>query len=147
MTQADVSLEQVEQLLIEEESEVLHAYPDHLGFLTLGVGRLVDPRKGGGITREESRYLLRNDTSKRLAQCRERFPWFAGLDVVRQQVVLCMTFQLGVEGVSGFKRMIAALRIRDYITTSLEMLDSAWHTDTPRRCERMAKIMRTGVWQ
>ena len=147
MTQADVSIEQVEQLLIEEENEVLHAYPDHLGFLTLGVGRLVDERKGGGITREESRYLLRNDTAKRLAQCRERFPWFAGLDPVRQQVVLCMTFQLGVDGVAGFRRMAAALRIRDYITASLEMLDSAWHTDTPRRCERMAKIMRTGVWQ
>ncbi len=66
---------------------------------------------------------------------------------MRQQVVLCMTFQLGVDGVVGFKRMAAALRIRDYITATLEMLDSDWHTDTPRRCERMAKIMRPGVWQ
>jgi lysozyme len=142
-----ISLEQVEELLIEEENEVLHAYLDHMGFLTLGVGRLVDARKGGGITREESRYLLRNDTSKRLAQCLERFQWFQNLDPVRQQVVLCMTFQLGVDGVAAFKRMIAALRIRDYITASIEMLDSDWHKDTPRRCERMAKVMKTGVWQ
>jgi lysozyme len=143
----EISLDQVEQLLIEEENEVLHAYPDHLGFLTLGVGRLVDPRKGGGITREESRYLLRNDTAKRLVQCRERFAWFERLDPVRQQVVLCMTFQLGVEGVAGFKRMIAGLKIRDYITASLEMLDSQWRLDTPARCERMARIMRTGEWE
>jgi lysozyme len=142
-----ISLEQVEELLIEEENEVLHAYLDHMGFLTLGVGRLVDARKGGGITREESRYLLRNDTSKRLAQCLERFQWFQNLDPVRQQVVLCMTFQLGVDGVAAFKRMIAALRIRDYITASIEMLDSDWHKDTPARCERMAKVMKTGVWQ
>jgi lysozyme len=141
-----ISLEQVEQLLLEEENEVLHVYPDHLGFLTLGVGRLVDPRKGGGITVEESRYLLRNDTRKRLALLAEHFPWFTGIDSVRQQVILCMAFQLGVEGIAGFKRMVAALRIRDYNTASLEMLDSDWHTDTPRRCERMAKIMRTGVW-
>lgn len=147
MSQVNVSLEQVEQLLIEEENEVLHVYPDHLGFLTLGVGRLVDPRKGGGITREESRYLLRNDTAKRLTQCQERFPWFQALDPVRQQVVLCMTFQLGVDGVAAFKRMIAALRIRDYLTASLEMLDSDWHRDTPRRCERMAKIMKSGRWE
>jgi lysozyme len=141
-----ISLEQVEQLLLEEESEVLHVYPDHLGFLTLGVGRLVDPRKGGGISVEESRYLLRNDTRKRLASLAERFPWFAAIDPVRQQVILCMAFQLGVDGIAEFKRMVAALKIRDYNTASLEMLDSDWHTDTPRRCERMAKIMRTGAW-
>jgi lysozyme len=141
-----ISLEQVEALLIDEEREVLHVYPDHLGFLTLGVGRLVDPRKGGGISRDESRYLLRNDTSKRLAQCEECFPWFAGLDHVRQQVVLCMAFQLGTDGVARFVRAIAAIRIRDWITAEIEMLDSDWHKQTPARCERMAKIMRTGVW-
>jgi lysozyme len=133
--------------LVLDEDEVLHAYPDHLGYLTIGVGRLIDERKGGGITREESRYLLRNDINRRLAECETRFDWFSGLDHVRQQVIVCMAFQLGTAGVAKFVRMIAALKIRDYVTASIEMLDSDWNRETPTRCERMARIMRSGVWE
>jgi hypothetical protein len=97
-------------------------------------------------TQEESRYLLRNDIARRIAECEQRFEWWGLLDPVRQQVVVCMAFQLGTEGVSKFRRMIAGLKIRDYITASIEMVDSKWHSDTPERCERMANIMRTGVW-
>ena len=45
-------------LLIAEEGEKLSAYQDSMGFWTIGVGRLIDARKGGGISQEESRYLL-----------------------------------------------------------------------------------------
>lgn len=134
--------------LIADEGEILHAYEDHLGFLTIGVGRLIDKRRGGGITQEESRYLLRNDIRRRLAECEQRFEWWDTIDVVRQQVVVCMAFQLGTNGVANFRRMCAALRIRDYITASTEMLDSTWaKTQTPARAQRMARIMRSGVWE
>jgi lysozyme len=143
-----ISEAQLIERLIADEGEILHAYEDHLGFLTIGVGRLIDKRRGGGITEEESRYLLRNDIRKRHHQCEQRFEWWHGIDDVRQAVILCMAFQLGVNGVANFKRMIAALRIRDYITASIEMLDSDWaRKQTPERAQRMAHIMRSGVWQ
>jgi lysozyme len=133
--------------LIADEREVLHAYQDHLGFWTIGVGILIDERKGGGITHEESRYLLRNRVRRKEAECESRFEWWHNIDDVRQGVILCMAFQLGTNGVANFKRMCAALRIRDYITASIEMLDSTWRKQTPERCERMAQIMRSGQWQ
>ena len=43
-------IENLTDQLRRDEGCVLHAYPDHLGFLTLGIGRLIDRRKGGGIT-------------------------------------------------------------------------------------------------
>jgi len=134
--------------LVKDESEVLHEYKDHLGYSTIGVGRLIDKRKGGGISQEESRYLLRNDIRQRTAECEQRFEWWSAIDDVRQGVVLCMAFQLGTRGVANFKRMCTALRIRDYITAAAEMLDSTWAREqTPARAHRMAKMMRTGVWQ
>lgn len=143
-----ISESQLISRLIADEDEVLHAYEDHLGYLTIGVGRLIDKRRGGGITQEESRYLLRNDIQKRVAECESRFDWWNNIDSVRQQVVICMAFQLGTNGVANFKRMCAALRIRDYITASIEMLDSTWaKQQTPARARRMAEIMRTGQWQ
>lgn len=143
-----ITLEKIESHLVAEEGEVLHAYEDHLGYLTIGVGRLIDKRRGGGITREESRYLLRNDITRIAAELRSRFPWFHLLDDVRQSVLVCMAFQLGVNGVANFKRMIAALIARDYAAAAREMLDSNWaKVQTPARAQRMAEMMRTGVWR
>lgn len=143
-----ISEAQLTSRLIADEGEVLHAYQDHLGFWTISVGVLIDERRGGGITREESRYLLRNRISLRAAQLEQRFEWWNAIDDVRQGVLLCMAYQLGVNGVANFKRMCGALRIRDYITASIEMLDSDWHKkQTPARAQRMARIMRSGVWE
>jgi lysozyme len=133
--------------LVLDEGEVLHEYKDHLGYSTIGVGILIDERKGGGITQEESRYLLRNRIRQRAAQCAERFEWWQSVDEVRRNAIVCMAFQLGTSGVANFKKMCAALRIRDYNTAALEALDSAWATQTPARAKRMARIIRTGQWE
>lgn len=137
----------VEERLKVDEGFVPHAYQDHLKFWTLGYGRLIDERRGGGITRQEAEYLLRNDIRKRAAECESRFEWWDSLDDVRQGVIVCMAFQLGTNGVANFKRMIAAIKVRDYAEAAAQMLDSSWRRQTPDRCERMATMMKTGVWQ
>lgn len=127
---------------------MLHAYQDHLGFWTIGVGILIDARKGGGITQDESRYLLRNRIKRKEAELEQRFEWWHSLDNTRQGVLLCMAYQLGTNGVANFKKMCAALRVRDYQRAADEMLDSNWaRVQTPARAQRMAQIMRSGVWQ
>jgi lysozyme len=45
----------IAEQLRRDEGEVLHAYQDKYGYWTIGVGRLIDARKGGGISVEESR--------------------------------------------------------------------------------------------
>lgn len=138
---------QVTALLIREEREVLHAYPDSKGFITCCVGRMIDPRKGGGFSQDESRYLLRNDIHRNTAECERAFEWWALLDDVRQQVILCMVFQMGSASVAGFHQMCLALRRGDYLRAAIEMLDSDWaREDSPARASRMAQIMKTGEW-
>jgi len=137
----------VTRRLIADENEVLHVYPDSLGYATIGVGRLVDERKGGGISQDESRYLLRNDIHRKTAECEQRFDWWDTLGPTRQGVIVCMAFQLGTNGVTNFRKMIAAIKIRDYAEASSQMLDSTWEKQTPKRAERMARIMRTGIWE
>ena len=43
----------VEQLK-RHEGLRLHAYADSLGYTTIGYGRMIDKRKGGGITEREA---------------------------------------------------------------------------------------------
>lgn len=133
--------------LRRDEGEVLHAYQDHLGFWTIGVGRLIDERKGGGITADESTLLLDNDVNKREAALLERLPWFSTLDPIRQGVLLNMSFQMGVGGLLAFKNTLAMVQGGDYAGAAQGMLNSRWATQTPERAHRLSEQMRTGAWQ
>lgn len=133
--------------LRSEEGEVLHAYTDTEGWLTLGVGRLIDKRKGGGITMEESAYLLQNDVNKVNAQLDSRLPWWRKLDEARQAVLQGMAFQMGINGLLGFKNTLAMVERGDYEGAAKGVLNSKWATQTPARAKRMSEQMRTGQWQ
>jgi len=139
--------EQLIKQLRRDEDEILHAYQDHLGYWTIGVGRLIDRRKGGGITAEESAYLLSNDISRREAELDRRIPWWRNLDGARQGVLLNMAFQMGVDGLLGFKNTLAMVQSGDYAGAADGMLHSLWASQTPARAQRLAVQMRTGVWQ
>jgi len=129
-----------------DEGEVLHAYTDTMGWLTIGVGRLIDQRKGGGISKDESEYLLRNDINSRVAALQSRISWFNGLDDARKGVLLNMSFQMGVEGLMGFHTTLARIKEGDCIGAAESMLESKWATQTPARAKRLAQQMRTGKW-
>ena len=133
--------------LRRDEDEILHAYHDHLGYLTIGVGRLIDKRKGGGITPEESAYLLSNDIDKREAELLRRAPWMASLDPVRFGALLNMAFQMGVDGLLGFTRTLALIEAGQYDLAAHNMLQSLWAKQTPARAKRIAEQVRTGQWQ
>jgi lysozyme len=133
--------------LRRDEGEVLHAYRDHLGFLTIGIGRLIDPRKGGGITREEAALLLRNDMQKVDRQLQQRFPWVVTLSPARRGVLMNMAFQMGIDGLNNFKKTLTMIEQGEYQKASVEMLESAWARQTPERAKRLAKQMATDVWQ
>jgi lysozyme len=130
-----------------DEGEVLHAYADHLGFLTIGIGRLIDERKGGGITEDEAAYLLANDIRKKTAGVLASLPWSANLDEARRGVLVNMAFQMGVTGLLGFKHTLSLVQGGNYVRASESMGDSLWAKQTPARAIRLQKQMATGVWQ
>lgn len=133
--------------LRDEEGEVLHVYNDSMGFATIGVGRLIDKRKGGGITAEESEYLLGNDIAKVNAQLDEKLPWWRKLDDARQAVIQGMAFQMGISNLLGFKNTLKMIEAGDYEAAGNGMLNSLWAKQTPGRAKRMSDQMKTGVWQ
>lgn len=131
-----------------DEGERATAYRDHLGYLTIGIGRLIDPNKpGAGLRQSEIAFLLNNDVDDRIDQLTRRLPWFQNLDDARKGVLLNMSFQLGVDGLLGFKNTLAMVQAGDYTGAARGMLQSKWATQTPERAQRLAEQMRTGVWQ
>lgn len=132
--------------LRRDEGSVPHAYKDHLGYLTIGVGRLIDQRKGGGLSEDEIEYLLNNDIDKRDAELRKRLPWVNELDQARYGVLVAMSFQMGVDGLLGFKNTLELIRTKQWSQAAAGMMNSLWAKQTPTRAARLAKQMQTGVW-
>lgn len=140
-------MEELIRQLVDEEGEVLHEYKDHLGYSTVGVGRLIDKRKGGGISKEESRYLLMNDINRFTRDVSASLPWFSSLSAPRKAVLIGMAFQMGLQGLMGFKNTLAHIKAGEYDKAADGMINSLWARQTPERAKRMAEQMRTGEWQ
>jgi lysozyme len=134
----------IEELLKREEGFVPHAYKDHLGFWTIGYGKLIDERKGGGITEKQALMLLRDEIAEIRFNLIGAIPWFLELDDVRATVLLSMAYQMGIDGVLKFKNTLAAVRAKDYAQAAKGIRNSKWAEQTPGRAERMAKAMETG---
>lgn len=136
----------VRQLIEEEEGRSHTLYPDSKAFLTIGVGHLLDPRKGGRLPDALVDQLLDLDVAEARYGA-ESIPGFSRLNEVRQAVVIAMVFQMGLPAVRKFKDMIAALARLDYRRAAAEMRDSDWaREDSPKRAERAAKMMESGEW-
>jgi lysozyme len=123
------------------------AYKDHLGYLTIGVGRLIDARKGGKLRPDEITYLLNNDIDDRIEALTRALPWFQDLDDARRGVLLNMAFQLGTEGLLQFRRTLDYIRLGKYEEAANAMGQSMWAKQTPVRAKRMADQMRDGKWR
>lgn len=143
----DDSARLLEQQLRRDEGEKLYAYRDHLGYLTIGVGRLIDKRKGGGISKEESAILLANDIRCKTSELVERLPWVKQLSPARRGVLINMAFQMGVDGLLGFKNTLQMIKEGRYEEASRAMLNSLWAQQTPERAVRLARQMATDKWQ
>ena len=132
--------------LLRDEGVVRHAYEDSLGFTTIGVGRLIDARRGGGLRDSEIDFLLHNDIEEKTAQVLAALPWASKLSETRRAVLINMAFQLGINGLLKFKRALGSIEDGQYSEAAMEMLDSLWAQQTPERAKRLAKQMTTGEW-
>lgn len=115
-----------------------------VGKPTIGYGCLLCAP--GGITKDEALALL----NARVAKARElasTIPVYAGLDAVRQGVLVQMVYQMGLAGVLGFRATLAALAAGNWQAAAADMRASHWAQQTPVRANRLADVMETGIVQ
>jgi lysozyme len=127
--------------LICHEGLLCKPYKCTAGKLTIGVGRNLEDR---GITEQEAEYLLDNDIQAVLKQVSAEIPVFNHLSEVRQSVLLNMAFNLGVNGLKKFKKMLAALCVEEFNLAAQEMLDSKWAEQVGLRAQELADMMSNG---
>lgn len=136
-------IDSLEDQLIDHEGLELKPYHCTADKLTIGVGRNIQDR---GITEDEARYLLKNDIKIVEDELLTRQPVVAGLDSVRQRVLVDMGFNLGLPILMKFQNMWAAIEDEDYHEAARQMMDSRWAKQVGRRAERLAQAMSSGEW-
>ncbi|SDP70000.1 glycoside hydrolase family protein [Desulforhopalus singaporensis] len=111
-----------------------HPYRCPAGVLTIGYGFTY-------LTREEAHMVLKT----RVKHLRNQLlPYMATLSPARQDVLVNMAFNLGVEGLFKFRRMWAAIRAQNFDLAATEMLDSKWARQVGGRAKELSEKMRKG---
>lgn len=136
--------ELIELLLLRDEGYRRSCYLDSLGYHTIGIGRMIDARRGGGISYEEALYLLKTDIARVVNSLSAQIPFWNLLNPVRQAVLISMAFQMGVPGLLAFRNTLKAVREERWNDAAASMNSSKWASQTPLRASRLAEAMRTG---
>lgn len=124
----------VEQIKVSEGFRG-ESYLDSLDIPTIGFGTRLP------LSEAEAELILQFRLNQKISHLLEMKPIVLTLTQSRQEVLFEMAYQLGVNGLLKFKNMWRAIEDNDYATASAEMLNSRWHSQTPNRAEKLAKIM------
>mgnify|MGYP003120798641 FL=1 len=124
----------------KHEGYVGIVYKDSLGIDTIGYGFAI---KDLELDEDICDMILDRKLDNLKSMIKLKFDWFKYMPPEIKDVVMEMCYQLGVTGVSKFKKTIAYLRNEQWEEASVEMLDSLWAKQTPNRAKELSKRVRS----
>ena len=133
----------IKDLLIKHENIKNKPYDDSTGKelkqgdtikgkVSIGVGRNI---QDNGLSEDEIIYLLSNDIERCITELKTIFPKFDELPKNIRMALIDMNFNLGKSKFLTFKKMIQAVKNRDWKQMIEEMKDSKWCEQLPNRCK------------
>lgn len=138
-----------EMILKLEEGFSSKPYYCSEGYPTIGYGKKIgnkgDPLPNLTVTEKDELQFLRKRIDQHIREMSVKYnkAW-NNCNMTQQAVLISMCYQLGLAGVSNFKKMWLALERKDFDLASTEMLDSLWARQTPKRAKRHSKTMKDG---
>ena len=99
------------------------------------------------ITRNEAEKLLRERLIERAKELYVKIDCFITLPPPVQEVLLEMSYQLGVKGLLGFEGMLKAIEEKRYDDAALEIKKSLLYEQTPQRARDYMLKMAEGAIQ
>lgn len=136
--------------LVRHEGCIRRIYLDSEGLPTFGIGHLVtkeDPEYHWPVgtpvefTRVWSCFL--EDFESAVKDAESLIPDLYQHPEPVQRVMVNMAFNLGRIRLGKFKKLLRALKARDYIVAAEEMEDSRWYHQVGRRSKELVRIMES----
>jgi lysozyme len=142
-----MNLDLLNQELERDEGRRKYAYRDSTpeGYLTIGIGQLVDQRLGGpGLYDEVIDLQLKLFIARETVPFLEHhLPWWRNLDEVRQRALANLAFNLQ-NRLLGFHNFLSAMESKNFEKAADELVNSLWHKQVGKRAERLETMIRKG---
>ena len=122
----------------KNEGYISTVYKDSLGIDTIGYGFAI---KDLELEEDLCHVILQRKLKRLEKEVSTRFKWLKKMPPSVKDIVLEMCYQMGVTGVSKFKKTIAYLEKSEWKNASIEMLDSRWAKQTPGRAKELSSRM------
>tara|TARA_R110002020_G_scaffold174436_4_gene365928 strand:- start:780 stop:1184 length:405 start_codon:yes stop_codon:yes gene_type:complete len=110
------------------------------GFDTIGYGFAIKDLEMDEDMAEE---ILIRKVEKLIKRVRDKFNWLDSVPREVQGVLVEMSYQMGLSGVSKFKKALHAMQMFQWKEAADEMLDSRWAKQTPNRAKELSNIIRS----
>ena len=135
---------QLKARIKKNEGYCNQTYHDKLGKLTIGYGHLINKKEKFLHKKKYSKKFLNtifeNDFNMTLNDFNKNYK-VKNLSKNLQEVLLEMIFQLGIKNCLKFKKFNKLLKKKLLHMAALEMLNSRWYTQTPKRVEKLADLL------
>lgn len=116
-------------------------YSCSAGKNTIGIGFNLDDV---GLSLEESRVILSMRLSKIDDSLRSNLDWYKLLTPVRKEALRDMAYQMGVNGLLGFKKSLSLMAKGEYQNAAREFCNSRWYEQTPHRADIVCGMIESG---
>lgn len=146
--------ELLKNYISENEGEESKVYYDSLGIPTIGVGfnlyrndakaeienlgvsydQLL--RNEVGLSPEQIQILFNRTIESSIQTAKKMFFEFDKISTARQIILIDLAFNLGETKLNGFRKMIHAVKKRDWSCAAFELQDSSWFSQVGRRGPR-----------
>ena len=114
-------MEKLIEHIKQEEGFRSRVYQCTEGYDTIGFGFAI---KDLEMTEDIAELILKEKLIKLYSRIEKQINFFKKLPIDIQDVLLSMSYQMGVTGVTRFKKMLAAMLLKDWTKAADEMLDS-----------------------
>lgn len=95
-----------------------------------------------GISNAQSDMLLQNDINKCIAQLQKQSFWESVKDDNdRARAIINLCFNLGINGLLGFKNTLAFIEKKDWKNAAKNLTLSKWYTQVGNRGPRIVKLI------
>jgi lysozyme len=129
----------VAQLRVDEGFRA-NVYKDSQGNATIGYGFAI----GSGLSKPAALALLSAQVADLQNQLTTYY-WWAALDDPRASAVLNVAFNVGLEGLLHFPKMLAAIAVKDWQTAHDQLLNSDAARLNVDRYKRLAQTLLLGT--
>jgi len=138
------------QLNGEDMNNLLERIKHHEGFMdkvykctegydTIGYGFAI---KDLILDEDLAEEILIRKVEKLITRVRDKFTWLDTVPPQVQGVIVEMSYQMGVTGVSKFKKALHAMQMLQWKLAADELMDSRWAKQTPNRAKELSNIIR-----